>query len=73
MHPFRVYFVDNDSNANGSKSSYSLVVDDDSETSGIKEVKDETTKVIYTLSGMRINTMKPGNTYIINGKKYLYK
>lgn len=73
MHPFRVYFVDNDSNANGSKSSYSLVVDDDLETSGIKEVKDGTTKVIYTLSGMRVNTMKPGNTYIINGKKYLYK
>lgn len=73
MHPFRVYFIDNDSDRSSAKSSYSIIEFENSETDGINEVRYETNKYIYTLSGIRTEVVKTGNIYIINGKKYLHK
>ena len=52
----------------------------DSEITGILEVKHDAAQenavknnAIYTLQGVRVNTLQKGQLYIMNGKKFIAK
>lgn len=68
MHPYRAYFKHN---GRLNSKDFSIVFEDEDET-GINEVEAEKIDKIYTLNGVRVNQMKPGTVYIVNGKKVFF-
>jgi hypothetical protein len=68
MHPYRAYFK---YNGRLNSKDFSIVFEDEDET-GINEVESYKTNKIYTLNGIRVNTMQKGQMYIVNGKKFVY-
>ena len=68
MHPYRAYFK---YNGRLNSKDFSIVFEDEDET-GINEIESEKTDKIYTLNGVRVNQMKPGTVYIVNGKKVFF-
>lgn len=71
LHPYRAYFIDKSGNNNAKLSEYKIEIIEE-EITGIKEIKRADKAKIYSLNGIRVNIMKKGQMYIVNGKKIVY-
>lgn len=70
-----IYVVASKLNPNTASARMNVIWDEDGELTGIKniEAKDIQNDAIFTLQGVRVQNVKKGNIYIMNGKKYLAK
>jgi hypothetical protein len=75
LHPYRAYFTYEGGRFDlDSKGLEFNIIDDSEAETGIIENTNSDNKLdkIYTLNGIRVNTMQKGQMYIVNGKKFVY-
>lgn len=74
LHPYRAYFrYEGRFENNGKGLTFEIVDDTEAETGIIENTNsDNKSDKIYTLNGIRVNTMQKGQMYIVNGKKFVY-
>lgn len=70
FHPYRAYFFDKSGNNTAKEITYTFEIINDE--TNINEIKSFNNK-IYTLNGIKVNSVNKRNIYIINGKKIYIK
>ncbi len=81
LRPFRFWMTinpygDDSSQSASANSKMDIVVIEDGETTGIESltpIRSEGKGAIYNLNGQRIESLRSGQIYIMNGKKYIAK
>ena len=67
---FKAYYVD----SQGAAKSFAFSFEENSSTTGISELTSENSNTdIYDLTGRKVKVMLPGQIYIINNKKIIFK